>query len=61
MTRFLHGAAQFWRGGAVVALLVLGGFLYYAYTAPEVYKSDALVELTSERGRGTTVSIQLES
>jgi len=50
MTRFLHGAAQFWRGGAVVALLVLGGFLYYAYTAPEVYESDALVELTSERG-----------
>ncbi|HMJ53650.1 MAG TPA: hypothetical protein VK540_16295 [Polyangiaceae bacterium] len=50
MTRFLHGAAQFWRGGAFVAVLVLGGFLYQAYTLPEVYESEALVELTTERG-----------
>jgi Mrp family chromosome partitioning ATPase len=50
MTRFFHGAAQFWRGGTLVALLVLGGFLYQAYTLPEVYESETLVELMNERG-----------
>jgi hypothetical protein len=38
-----------------VALLVLGGFLYQAYTLPEVYESDALVEMKSERGSEGTV------
>jgi Mrp family chromosome partitioning ATPase len=50
MTRFFHGAAQFWRGGTLVALLVLGGFLYQAYTLPEVYESETLVETMNERG-----------
>jgi len=33
-----------------VTVLVLGGFLYQAYTLPEIYESDALVELANERG-----------
>jgi Mrp family chromosome partitioning ATPase len=41
----------------LVALLVLGGFLYRAYTLPEVYESDALVELKSDRGSDASSSV----
>jgi Mrp family chromosome partitioning ATPase len=53
LTRLFHGAARFWRGGALVALLILTGFMYRAYTLPEVYESETLVEMANEREQGT--------
>ena len=42
---FMHRAAHFWRGSTVIAAVVCGALVVVAFAIPEVYESEAIIEL----------------